>query len=91
MVATGSAYDLYLTRALKRAKLVREPSGPQSLARFMNERLEAAAGVKQPVVEFAARHPQARDPGRFMAIEQAMGTPRAGIRAYAICAPSSRR
>ena len=62
-VATGSAYDLYLTRALKRAKLVREPSGPQSLARFMNERLEAAAGVKQPVVEFAARHPQlARDP-----------------------------
>ncbi len=76
-VATGSAYDLYLTRALKRAKLVREPSGPQSLARFLNERLEAAAGVKQPVVEFAAGNPQVRViPGRFMAIEQAMGTPK---------------
>jgi polar amino acid transport system substrate-binding protein len=76
-VATGSAYDLYLTRALKRATLVREPSGPQALARFMSERLEAAAGVKQPIVEFAARHAQLRViPGRFMAIEQAMGTPR---------------
>ncbi len=75
--ASGSAYDLYLTRALKRAQLVREPSGPESLARFLKDRLEASAGVKQPMVEFAAQHPELRViPGRFMAIEQAMGTPR---------------
>ena len=34
-VARGSAYDLYLTRALKRAQLVREQSGPQALDMFL--------------------------------------------------------
>ena len=72
-----SAYDLYLTRALKHAKLVREPSGPEALALFRKERLEAAAGVKQPIVTFAKEHPDTRViPGRFMVIEQAMGTPK---------------
>jgi polar amino acid transport system substrate-binding protein len=76
-VARGSAYDLYLTRTLKHAKLNREPSGPQALALFRNERLEVAAGVKQPIVAFAKEHPDTRViPGRFMVIEQAMGTPK---------------
>jgi polar amino acid transport system substrate-binding protein len=76
-VARGSAYDLYLTRTLKHAKLIREPSGPQALALFRNERLEVAAGVKQPIVAFAKEHPDTRViPGRFMVIEQAMGTPK---------------
>jgi polar amino acid transport system substrate-binding protein len=76
-VARGSAYDLYLTRALKRAQLVRESSGPQALDMFRKDRLEAAAGVKQPIVLFARDHPDTRViPGRFMVIEQAMGTPK---------------
>lgn len=83
-VARGSAYDLYLTRALKRATLVREPSGPEALALFRKDRLEVAAGVKQPIVAFAKEHPDTRViPGRFMVIEQAMGTPKgrtAGVR-----------
>ncbi len=83
-VARGSAYDLYLTRAIKNAKLVREPSGPEALKLFLKDRLEAAAGVKQPIVAFAKEHPDLRViPGRFMAIEQAMGTPKgrdAGVR-----------
>ncbi len=83
-VARGSAYDLYLTRALKHAKLVREPSGPQALELFTRDRLEVAAGVKQPIVAFAKDHPEVRViPGRFMVIEQAMGTPKgrtAGVR-----------
>jgi polar amino acid transport system substrate-binding protein len=74
-VARGSAYDLYLTRTLKQAQLIREPSGPEALARFLKDGLEAAAGVKQPMVAFAKEHPDLRViPGRFMAIEQAMGT-----------------
>ncbi|MBV8169700.1 MAG: ABC transporter substrate-binding protein [Alphaproteobacteria bacterium] len=74
-VSRGSAYDLYLTRALKHAALVRDPDGPTSLGRFLAEKLEVAAGVKQPIVAFAAQHPETRViPGRFMAIEQAMGT-----------------
>jgi polar amino acid transport system substrate-binding protein len=74
-VAQGSAYDLYLTRALKHAKLVRQPSGPEALEMFMRDHLEVAAGVRQPIVAFAQAHPDTRlIPGRFMAIEQAMGT-----------------
>jgi polar amino acid transport system substrate-binding protein len=44
---------------------------------FVRDRLEAAGGVKQPLVEFAAAHPELRlMPGRFMAIQQAMGMPK---------------
>ncbi|MGP0092891.1 MAG: ABC transporter substrate-binding protein [Xanthobacteraceae bacterium] len=76
-VGRGSAYDLYLTRAIKRATLVREPSSAAALDAFLQDRLEAAAGVKQPVVAFAKAHPDVRViPGRFMSIEQAMGTPK---------------
>ena len=74
-VAQGSAYDLYLTRALKHATLVRQPSGPEALDMFLRDDLEAAGGVRQPVAAFARAHPDTRlIPGRFMAIEQAMGT-----------------
>jgi polar amino acid transport system substrate-binding protein len=73
-VNKGSAYDLYLTRTLKRATLVRGESGTDLL---LNDKLEAAAGVKQPLVEFAKTNPKVRImPGRFMEIRQAMGTPR---------------
>jgi polar amino acid transport system substrate-binding protein len=74
-VAQGSAYDLYLTRALKHARLVRQPSGPEAMDMFVRDRLEVAGGVRQPIVAFAQSHPDTRViPGRFMAIEQAMGT-----------------
>jgi polar amino acid transport system substrate-binding protein len=83
-VARGSAYDLYLTRAIKQATLVREPSGPQAMDLFVRDKLEAAAGVKQPIMAFAKSRPGLRViPGRFMVIEQAMGTPKgrpAGVR-----------
>jgi polar amino acid transport system substrate-binding protein len=76
-VATGSAYDLYLTRTIKHATLLREPSGPQALAMFKRDQLDAAGGVRQPLVEFAAANPEYRVmPGRFMAIQQAMGMPK---------------
>jgi polar amino acid transport system substrate-binding protein len=75
-VAKGSAYDLYLTRTLKHAQLVRWPTGNEAMAMFVADKLEAAAGVRQPIVEFASRHPNVRViAGRFMAIEQAMGMP----------------
>jgi len=44
---------------------------------FLRDRLEAVAGVKQPLVRLAQANPQLRVmEGRFMKIEQAMGTPR---------------
>src|SRR5262245_3235603 len=76
-VGKASAYDLYLTRAIKHAKLIREPTSAAALDMFLRDGLEAAAGVKQPIVAFAKAHPDTRViPGRFMAIEQAMATPK---------------
>jgi polar amino acid transport system substrate-binding protein len=71
-VNKASAYDLFLTRSLKHATLVRGESGVELFAR---DRLEAAAGVKQPIVAYAKAHPEVRVlDGRFMEIRQAMGT-----------------
>jgi polar amino acid transport system substrate-binding protein len=78
-VAVGhkSAYDLYLTRTVKHAQLLRAPSSAAALDMFLNDRLEAAAGVRQPLVRFAQDHPNLRVMDeRFMAIEQAMGVPK---------------
>ena len=82
-VATGSAYDLYLTRTIKNATLLRAPTGPAALDMFVRDKLEAAGGVKQPLVEFAAQNPslQVMD-GRFMAIQQAMGMPKGRAKAH---------
>jgi polar amino acid transport system substrate-binding protein len=76
-VGNKSAYDLYLTRTLKRAKLVHVPTSPEAIDIFLKDKLEAAAGVRQPLVQFAKTRSDLRVmEGRFMAIEQAMGTPR---------------
>jgi len=76
-VGTKSAYDLYLTRTLKRATLVRAETSPAAIEMFLKDRLEAVAGVKQPLVRLAQSNPGVRVmEGRFMQIEQAMGTPK---------------
>jgi polar amino acid transport system substrate-binding protein len=41
---------------------------------FLRDKLEVAAGVKQPIIAFANSHGLRVIPGRFMVIEQAMGT-----------------
>ena len=47
-VGRGAAYDLYLTRTLKDATLVRAEGGGGSalIEAFVTEKLEAAAGVE---------------------------------------------
>src|SRR3954463_14711526 len=78
-VGLNSAYDLFLTRTLKNATLVRAASGGCCLAidLFRNEKLDAVAGVRQPLVEYARTHPDLRVmDGRFQEIRQAMGTPK---------------
>lgn len=74
-VASKSAYDLYLTRTLRHAEIVREPTAAEAIDRFLREGHEVVAGVKNPLVRFASDRPDLRVlPGRFMVIEQAMGT-----------------
>jgi polar amino acid transport system substrate-binding protein len=72
-VNKGSAYDLFLTRTIKNATIVRGESGVDL---FVKDKLEVAAGVKQPLVAYARTNPNVRImDGRFMEIRQAMGTP----------------
>jgi polar amino acid transport system substrate-binding protein len=77
VVGQGSAYDLYLTRELKQASIVRAPSSPAVMAVFVEQQCEVAAGVKQQLEADAHRLPGHRLlPGRFMVIQQAMGLPK---------------
>lgn len=77
MVGLGSAYDLYLTRELKNATIVRAPTSPSVVDEFVAQGVEVAAGVKQQLEADAKRLPGHRLlPGRFMVIQQAMGCPR---------------
>jgi polar amino acid transport system substrate-binding protein len=73
-VKQGSAYDLYLTRTLQQATVVR---GTEGVDVFRAEGLEAAAGIRQPITAYVAEHPDLRlIDERFMQIQQALGTSR---------------
>ncbi|HZP79524.1 MAG TPA: ABC transporter substrate-binding protein [Pseudolabrys sp.] len=79
-VAKGAAYDLYLSRTLKNATLVRSSLGPDAMDMFVADKLDAAAGVRQPAAEYVRTHPGLRIiDQRFMAIRQAMGTPKGRV------------
>lgn len=88
VVGKGSAYDLFLSRELQHATIVRAPSSPAVVEVFLEQGCEVAAGVKQQLQADAARLPGLRVlPGRFMVIQQAMGTAKtAGPEAAALVA-----
>ena len=75
-VGEGAAYDLYLTRTLRHATLVRAPAaGTAATDRFLADRLDAMAGIKPALAAIARRRPDLRLlDGSFMAIQQAMCT-----------------
>ena len=78
VVGKGSAYDLYLTREIKNASLVRAANSQAVVDDFMLGKGNVAAGVKQQLEMDAKRYEGLRMlPGRFMVINQAMGTPKA--------------
>lgn len=77
VVGKGSAYDLYLTRELKSATILRSPTSPTVVQHFLQEGAEVAAGVKQQLEHDAAQIGGLRLLNeRFMVIQQAMGTPK---------------
>ncbi|MDX6239286.1 MAG: polar amino acid transport system substrate-binding protein [Kribbellaceae bacterium] len=71
-VNSGSAYDLFLSRTLQHASVVR---GDDGVDLFRAEGLEVAAGIRQPMTDFVNTHQGLRliEPP-FMEIKQAMGT-----------------
>ncbi len=85
-VGQGSAYDLFLSRELQHAEIVRAPTSPAVVEMFVAQQLDVAAGVKQQLQADLPRYPGHRLlPGRFMVIQQAMGTPKSrGTEAAAV-------
>ncbi len=78
VVGKGSAYDLYLTREIKHANLIRANSSQAVIDDFMSGVGNVAAGVKQQLESDARRYEGLRMlPGRFMVIHQAIGIPKA--------------
>lgn len=71
-VKEGSAYDLYLTRTLEHAELVRAAEGVDV---YLEQGLEAGAGVRQPATRWVQEHPGHRVvPERFQQIAQSVAT-----------------
>jgi polar amino acid transport system substrate-binding protein len=75
-VAEKSAYDLYLSRSLQNARIVRVQGIDRSYELFVKEKLEALAGLKPRLVMDAEKLPGSRVlDGRFTAVQQSIGTP----------------
>ena len=86
VVGKGSAYDLFLSRALTQAEIVRAPNPQAVVPLFLEHGFEVAANVKQQLDADMARYPGLRLlPERFMVIRQAMGLARGrGAAAHAV-------
>jgi polar amino acid transport system substrate-binding protein len=80
VVGNNSAYDLYLTREIKQATLLRSASSQAVIDDFMGGAGNVAAGVKQQLESDAQRYKGLRLlPGHFMVIKQAIGIPKARV------------
>jgi polar amino acid transport system substrate-binding protein len=81
-VSEKSAYDLYLSRNIKHARLMRTQGLDASFNLFVSEKLEALAGLKPRLLMDVQKVPGARLlEGQFTAVQQAIGTPRSRVEA----------
>jgi polar amino acid transport system substrate-binding protein len=77
-VADQSAYELYLSRNIRRATLIRTQGIEGSLKTFLADKLEVLSGLKPRLLMDVEKIPGARLlDGQFTAVQQAIGTPKA--------------
>ncbi len=73
-VSGRSAYDLYLSRTLQHAELVRAKGLPGAQALFVDEKLDALAGLRPAMNDALPDIPGAKIlDGKFTAVQQAVG------------------
>src|SRR5512134_2821574 len=76
-VSARSAYDLYLSRTLKHATLLRAEGIDASYGLFLKDRLEVLAGLKPRLVSDAEKLPGSRVlEGQVTGVQQALGVSR---------------
>jgi polar amino acid transport system substrate-binding protein len=83
-VYKGSAYDLWLVRNLRQARLIHGDTFEEAFHLFRAQRLEAMASLTPKLLIDAPKFPGSRIlPGSFMTIQQAVGTSRMNTEAAA--------
>ena len=76
-VSSKSAYDLFLSRNIKHAQLVRAPSPEEAFKLIVAGKVDVLGGVRQHLAANSVKLPGSRMlEGRFMAIGQALGIPK---------------
>jgi polar amino acid transport system substrate-binding protein len=76
-VPEKSAYELYLSRTLKHAELMRTRGGDAAFKLFVEGKLDALAGLKPRLLKDQGKLPGSRIlDGRFTAVQQAIGIPK---------------
>jgi polar amino acid transport system substrate-binding protein len=76
-ISAKSAYDLFLSRTMQRAELVRASGPDAAFELLMTGQVDVLAGVRQHLVANSVKLPGSRVfADRFMAIEQALGIPK---------------
>ena len=76
-VSNRSAYELYLSRTLQHAQLMRVDGLDASYEQFVAKKLDALAGLRPRLVMDAEKLPGSRIlEGRFTAVQQAIGMPK---------------
>lgn len=77
-VAARTAYGLWLERNVQEAELVTGEGFDGAYRHFVEQKLDALAGLRPKLIEDEKTLPGSRLlPGRFMAVQQALGTPKA--------------
>ncbi|MBK5102842.1 MAG: ABC transporter substrate-binding protein [Burkholderiales bacterium] len=72
-----TAYELFLTRSLKLAKLVHEKGSDNAFKRYTDDKLDALAGLRPRLMIDQEKQPGSRIlEGNFTAVQQAAGTPK---------------
>lgn len=83
-VPERSAYELWLTRNIKHAELVRFKGGDETFKRFVADKLDALAGLRPRLIEDHANLPGSiLLDGNFSSVQQAAGTPKGRAAAFA--------
>lgn len=77
-VAGRAAYGLWLDRNIKQAELVRAGTLDEAFELFSSQKLDVLAGLRPRLITDQAAIPGSKIlDGRFMAVQQAIGTPKA--------------
>ncbi len=72
-----AGYELYLTRTLRHATLVRTKGTPAAMTVFNERQADAIAGLKPALLDSLEKMPDARFlEGNFMTVNHGIGTPR---------------